>query len=512
MALVGSEEEQNPCDPGHGSHRSVFSTAEQQHTTHHLRGTSPQRRPKPLQCPATSQRWPDKEVPQTPGSVGPRKRAQPPVKMPAGEAVRRPVPVAPPRRVVHSYGFKNASVVFKAFRQRGSPDDVLRFRQVTFALTRCIIQNYDAINPDGLCDFAFIPMYVRTDHDSLKDDSHVDLQKLFAMATRPATTTKFAISFPHRRNAEVIADVKDPQGQAKLQDYWNKNIFHHAVLDLEVKPWEHLNIQTEVRAVFELLKTLKAWQERVNASHPKTAAPQGGFVVLGIRIWPANKKPFLGNVTQQMEQFPVDGFVPWTHFTEDEFEAKYPECVITGASPMTDSNNNNTLDMFEVMDWVNSSVTWNIHPSLAVSVSMCTRIYMTSTGMDAKYGDKCVDNQTPPGPSSMYCNDEKKYYHTFDTHYPDLAGYGYNLNFSEFIATFELQAAVTEKLCEVKYRYEYLDISLALFNIECEDWEDVCTTTDSNVVKGRDRIGYIHQYSSGTSLAMLKARSIPDCP
>ncbi|KAL1414340.1 hypothetical protein MTO96_007580 [Rhipicephalus appendiculatus] len=304
-------------------------------------------------------------------------------------------------------------------------------------------QNYDAINTDGLCDYAFIPMYVRADHDSLMDDSNVDLQKMLAMAARPGARTKFAISFPHRRNAEVIGHVKAHQGQAKLQDYWNQNIFHHGVLDLEVKPWEHLSINTEVRAV----------------------------------------------------QFPVDGFVPWTHFTEDEFQAKYPECVITGASPMMDCNNNNTMDMFEVMDWVNSSITWNIHPSLAISVSMCTRVYKTSSGMDAKYGDKCADNQTPPGPV-----------------FYDLAGYAYNLNYSEFIATFELQAAVTEKLCEVKYRYELLDISLALFDIECEDWEGVCTSTDSNVVKGRDRIGFIYQYSSGTSLAKLKARSIPDCP
>ncbi|XP_049520824.1 uncharacterized protein LOC125944411 [Dermacentor silvarum] len=170
------------------------------------------------------------------------------------------------------------------------------------------------------------------------------------------------------------------------------------------------------------------------------------------------------------------------------------------------------MDMFQVLEWVNSSTTWNIYPSLAISVSMCTRIYKTSTGMDAKYGDTCVDNGTPPGPSAAYCNDPKKYYHIFDTHYPDLVGYSYNTNFGEFMATFELPSAVTEKLCEAKYRYESLDISLALFDIECEDWQGVCVSRDSNVVTGHDRISFIYQYSSGTTIAKLKARSIPDCP
>ncbi|XP_075539288.1 uncharacterized protein LOC142573976 [Dermacentor variabilis] len=315
-----------------------------------------------------------------------------------------------------------------------------------------------------------------------------------------------------KKNAEVIKHVRDPQGQVKLEDYWNRNIYHHAVLDLEVKPWEKLNIESEVRAAFDLLKELRGWQQRVNASRPKSGAPHGGFVVLGIRIWPANRSPFLGNVTHQMEQFLVDGFLPWTHFTEDEFTAKYPQCVITGASPLKDVNNNNTMDMFQVLDWVNSSTTWNVYPSLAISVSMCTRIYKTSTGTDAKYGDPCEDNATPPGPSSAYCGDAKKYYHTFDTHYPDLAGYSFNANFSAFIATFELPSAVTEKLCEVKHRYESLDISLALFDIECEDWADACTTKDSNVVRGKSRIRAIHLYSSGTTLAKLKARPDPGCP
>ncbi|KAL3199059.1 hypothetical protein MRX96_044031 [Rhipicephalus microplus] len=404
VALVASEEERNPCDSGHDSHRSVFSSDEQHHTTHHLRATrlSGARGPCDVQWPASDGRWKRRHCVHGPGHN-------------------------------HQRGSRWAKQFGGWERHYSDP-----YRPVVHGLRR------------------------------RNEWRH---------------TTK---------NAEVIAHVKNPQGEAKLLEYWNRNVFHHAVLDLEVKPWEHLEIQTEVRAVFDLLK--------------------GGFIVLGIRIWPANKTPFLGNVTEQMEHFPLDGFVPWTHFTEDEFQAKYPECVITGTSPIMARNTNNSLDMFEVLDWVNSSITWNIYPSLAISVSMCPRIYLTSTGTKAQYGDKCVDNHTPPGPFSMYCNDPKKYFHTFETRYPELTVYSYNLNYSEYMATFENQAAVNEKICEVKYRYEFLDISLALFDIECEDWADVCDTTDNNVVKGRNRIDLIYQYTSGMSLEKLKSRSIPDCP
>ncbi|KAH6934447.1 hypothetical protein HPB50_024236 [Hyalomma asiaticum] len=243
-----------------------------------------------------------------------------------------------------------------------------------------------------------------------------------------------------RKNVEVTADVKKPRGQSKLQSYWTSGIYHHAVLDLEVKPWRGLPVQDEVRKAFDLLKALRAVQAQLNTSHPSAGAPHGGYIVLGVRIWPSNRVHFLGNVTEQMQQFAVDGFVPWTHFTEDEFEANYSDCVITGASPLTAVNNNYTMDMYQVMDWVNSSTTWNIHPSLAISVSMCTRVYLSSTGMDAKYGDACQYNNTPPGTSAT--------------------------------------------LCEVKIRYKHLDISLALFDIECEDWQNECTSADSNVVQG----------------------------
>ncbi|XP_049267313.1 uncharacterized protein LOC119376054 isoform X1 [Rhipicephalus sanguineus] len=97
------------------------------------------------------------------------------------------------------------------------------------------------------------------------------------------------------------------------------------------------------------------------------------------------------------------------------------------------------------MDWVNSSTTWNIHPSLAISVSMCTRVYLTTTGMEAKYGDTCQFNDSPPGTSATYCDDYRKLYLTFIIEPTQLVTYANSENYSEYMSTFETQSAVTEK-------------------------------------------------------------------
>ncbi|XP_037501966.1 uncharacterized protein LOC119376054 isoform X2 [Rhipicephalus sanguineus] len=166
------------------------------------------------------------------------------------------------------------------------------------------------------------------------------------------------------------------------------------------------------------------------------------------------------------------------------------------------------------MDWVNSSTTWNIHPSLAISVSMCTRVYLTTTGMEAKYGDTCQFNDSPPGTSATYCDDYRKLYLTFIIEPTQLVTYANSENYSEYMSTFETQSAVTEKLCDVKIRYRNLDISLALFDIECEDWQNECTNAESNVVQGTDRMSYIYQYMSGSgrTAASLLNRTDPSCP
>ncbi|XP_077507701.1 uncharacterized protein LOC144118731 [Amblyomma americanum] len=368
-------------------------------------------------------------------------------------------------------------------------------------------QDYDAIDLARACDFAFIPLYTRAGQDTLLDDSHADVQKMLAMVPR-FPRTNFAISFPHGRIADVMAHLRGSSGQNKLQNYWSRNIFHHAVLDLEVKPWQNRSIQNEVSAVFNLLRVLRDRQRDLNGTHPSARAPSGGFIILGVRIWPANEALFLGNVSQHLERFPVEGLIPWTHFTEDEFAAGYPECIITGASPRNSTNNNNTVSIFQALDWVQNSTSWNIYPSVAMSLTLCTRVYMTSTQATAQFGDTCVNAGTPPGTSDTYCNDPMKLYLNFSIMAQETA-YAVPPNFTEYLSVFEVIYTATLKLCEVRRRYG-ANVSLALFDIECEDWRNACSSTDSQIVAGANRIRRIYDYSEHLTHTFIQ--SDPGCP
>ncbi|KAH7957152.1 hypothetical protein HPB52_015670 [Rhipicephalus sanguineus] len=86
----------------------------------------------------------------------------------------------------------------------------------------------------------------------------------------------------------------------------------------------------------------------LKTAHPEPPSPARGFLVLGIRIWPANMTPFLAAIDNAFKSFIVDGLIPVTHIDEDEFIAGYRECWISGGAPYRlapNSNNTNVLGM-----------------------------------------------------------------------------------------------------------------------------------------------------------------------
>ncbi|XP_037514865.2 uncharacterized protein LOC119391259 [Rhipicephalus sanguineus] len=201
--------------------------------------------------------------------------------------------------------------------------------------------SHDKINLDPFCDYAFIPLYTRG-RDTLLDDSNPITQQLLGNAQK-ATRTKYAIQLPHLNISKAQQDMDNNAGRAKMVEYWTtKKIYHYAILDLECKPWLRMNIKKEVKAVFDMLKKLRKRGEQLKKDHPQPPAPEFGLVILGIRIWPVNSMEFLKEVNNNLQRFQVDGFVPWTHFTEDEYKASYPSCWITGATPYNNSGDNNT--------------------------------------------------------------------------------------------------------------------------------------------------------------------------
>ncbi|KAH7960174.1 hypothetical protein HPB49_017558 [Dermacentor silvarum] len=327
-------------------------------------------------------------------------------------------------------------------------------------------QDYAYVHIDGLCDYAFIPYYVRKNGTFL-DDTDPVIQKLLAKAAiSNLTGTAFA-----------RGHMGSTGGQNTLRNYWTtKKIFHYGVLNLEVKPWEAVPIDNRVKQAFDFLKAARAQQEMLKTAHPGPPSPARGFVVLGIRLWPANMAPFLAAIDNEFKSFMVDGLIPLTHINEDEFVAGYTECWISGGAPYQlalGSNNSNVLGMVKTVEAIDNFTAWRGSPSMAVSVSMCTRVYKAQAvkAMDAP----CVQSKFGVNTTSSYCTSLNPYENpTLDVTQNVVVGTSRNIRATDVLSTFESRLTINSKLCDINERFRNLDIGLAVFDLECEDWSRRC--------------------------------------
>ncbi|KAH6932129.1 hypothetical protein HPB50_003032 [Hyalomma asiaticum] len=390
--------------------------------------------------------------------------------------------------------------------------------------TFAVNYSYSRINLDPFCDYAFIPFYTRG-RDTFLDDSNPIVQMLLGNAQK-ATRTSYAIHLPHLNISKANQDMDDNAGRAKMVEYWtSKKIYHYAILDLECKPWLNMNIKREVTAVFDMLKKLRKRGEALKKAHPKPPAPDSGLVILGIRIWPMNSMEFLKEVGNNLERFQVDGFVPWTHFTEDEYKANYPSCWITGATPYNNSGDNNTniWGAVQVLDWVNKSTKWNKQLSISVSFSLCTRVYEAAAAQELDNPCK-KSNFTIPTTSSevrscIYPDFTRTHYAVrkleayyqgcYYSIYGNIEGFGNSTRLDQKrytpftiqpggdIAVYEIAKHIKKKLCWMKVRYTEFEISIALFDLECEDWIGKCDKDGYRTLNGTKRLREVTTYARG---------------
>ncbi|KAH8041246.1 hypothetical protein HPB51_014394 [Rhipicephalus microplus] len=335
-------------------------------------------------------------------------------------------------------------------------------------------QEYERIDIDGVCDFAFMPFYSRGGGDTLLDDGHPVVQKMLRLAAT-AHSTAYAISIPQRQHLRALEDLLSVLGQQKVHEYWTMfHVYHYGVLDMEVRP-DNLIAHRRVNAVFNLLKELRAEQQRLEEDDATAASSERGFIVLGFRLWPQNMASFLRLLARELSTFMVDGLIPLTHISRDEFVDRYPGCWVTGAAPYDVPPNTeefHMLGMKKTMEVIGNQTEWNAYPSLAVSVSMCTRLYMVKSSRTL-YAP-CVDHQQPPNTMSAFCQDPLNVYVNRTMDGKQFTMISRPEGSDVLLATFESSATITTKVCLIMREHKYLDVGLALFDIDCEDWSKRC--------------------------------------
>ncbi|XP_050025479.2 uncharacterized protein [Dermacentor andersoni] len=125
------------------------------------------------------------------------------------------------------------------------------------------------------------------------------------------------------------------------------------------------------------------------------------------------------------------------------------------------------------MEVIDNFTAWKSSPSLAVSVSMCTRVYKAQAAktMDAP----CVRSKFGVNTTSSYCQSLDPYENpATDVTQKVVVGTSRNIRATDILSTFETRITINSKLCDINKMFANMDIGLALFDLECEDWTRVC--------------------------------------
>ncbi|KAL3199244.1 hypothetical protein MRX96_043972 [Rhipicephalus microplus] len=200
----------------------------------------------------------------------------------------------------------------------------------------------------------------------------------------------------------------------------------------------------------------------------------------------------------------LDGLIVLTHLTVDEYQAGLP-CVITGGAPYELNTTTNLLGMLAVMKNIDKQTDWNRNVSMAISVSLCTRVYMPEKR--AELDEKCIDHIRRPNTTAAFCNDPLSIYNAPTTvrcgHYTAMSA---SESTPPLVATFETNETVSEKYCKVRKNFGGLSVGLAIFDVECEDWQGKCTALKTPM-PGTDRFRDIASYVA--SVANVTGDKLP---
>ncbi|KAL1424912.1 hypothetical protein MTO96_019774 [Rhipicephalus appendiculatus] len=362
-----------------------------------------------------------------------------------------------------------------------------------FCVLTTIQANYDRISLDSTCDYILIPFYTRG-NDTFVDDSNPVTQKLLTKARSNTGRASYIIYMPWKMWQAIYDDLGTPKGMQQMDTYWTSyRVFHYGILNVEVSPDVHTRRGFILPKTYDTLKILRKQQQRLKQSFPAPPCPV----------------PWL----PRAGRFVVDALIVQTHITEDEFTVNVKKCVITGPSPyrVDDTVNKYVRGMRRSVDDLENLTRINDYPSLAISFSLCTRQYQAQTP-PAHLDRVCVPSvgiPAPPRTSADTCLDTQDWYNGSVSDGQQFVMMCQLTSQDEIMTAYESLHTIEYKYCAI--RRVHHDVGMALFDIECEDWENQCNTRPSQVnLTGTARIVGSANYTR--ELAKVDILNKNDCP
>ncbi|KAL3245604.1 hypothetical protein MRX96_046842 [Rhipicephalus microplus] len=276
-----------------------------------------------------------------------------------------------------------------------------------------------------------------------------------------------------------------------MKTYWlNHNIYHYAVLDLEIEPNGTTAFKT-VGEVFAMLKLFAKIQETIRrevSTEHKTEALPDAYVILGVHLWtPTNDKLFKALQTN-VRSFSISALIARTHITERAQD----RCKTNGPAPYEVENNDHVMGMANAVAYVRAFA-WVQRTSLAVLFSLCMRWYKPRK--EFLVGVNCVRDAMAVLPAGTVCSEKPEFFANENIDNTQRTAFSWQV--PSLMATYDTADTMQWKMCSLSYEYRRLNLAVALFDVECDDWRSQCKRPSASHVRGHERTRRMRAYLRG---------------
>ncbi|KAH6931958.1 hypothetical protein HPB50_001845 [Hyalomma asiaticum] len=310
-------------------------------------------------------------------------------------------------------------------------------------------EEYDRLAVDGLCDVALVPYYaLPAGGDTFLNDDHAVTQAVLQMAAKAIKTT-YGIHVPLKKLLQAKNDLNRQKSRDRMKNYWvEHNIYHYAVLDLEIGP-NGKAASNVVRRVFALLKLFAKIQDAIRhelSLERKTEAQPDAYVILGVHLWVSTNDKLFKALQKNVRSFSISALIARTHITERDHNG----CKTNGPAPYEIENNDNIMGMANAVAYVRTFA-WVQRTSLAVSFTLCTRWYRPKK--EFLVGVDCLRDAVTVSSSGT--------------------------------------------MCSLSIEYRRLNLAVALFDVECDDWHSECKRPSASHMRRFERTRRMRAYLRG---------------
>ncbi|KAH6932691.1 hypothetical protein HPB50_008736 [Hyalomma asiaticum] len=379
-------------------------------------------------------------------------------------------------------------------------------------------QEYGPMRLDGLCDVALLPFYaLPKGGDTFLNDGDKVTQQVLDMAAK-AVKTSYGIHVPFQKLSKVMDDLIRRRAHNKLKNYWIKrNIYHYAILDLGIGPNDTVPSDDAVGKAFGVLKKFKSIQDNIRRALSKnmTKMQRHAYVILGVHLRKAANMELFKALEHHVLSFPISGLIVRTHITQREALNFFNGCSIAGPTPYK-INNSQAMGMASVVPYAKKFARAR-HTPLVISFTLCTRQYRSNK--ELRIDAKCSKNATTMATSSSICSEKPGFYGNQAIDKTQHTAYSWKK--PDLVATYDTADTMKWKasiksarvlVCSLERKHRPLNLSVALFDVECDDWRDKCTKPSASHMKGSERTRSLRAYLRRLSRRGSKRDGGDDCP